>query len=688
MTFVADRYKTASTWILNPRLFWLGRDLQDFLQLNPRGYWVYTTDYRDVLSPAIQSKIDENKSIYTKLEINSPSNLWQLYADGFIIDNIFTKLTSLRSPKPQSWLFRNLYSEEFLRAWLASDSIMSNEPTEDNTSYGKFIEQLLERISRSRSTNSKLSLQSSSWKYIFITSLPELIINRNRLKSFISIDNDALYMNDGLREVFDVNQHPSIQSVTHELLPPTLINPDWLYTVGWYDLWAGPQSLNKQSPSGVVGQHDCTFCSAGKVYCSSCDSGQVECGECGGDYYTYCENCSDGWVECDSCDGNGQQLCDDCDGEGKVDCDDCNGAGDLECEECEGRAELTQCPACEGTGWEGPLGHANICGECDGEGETDAFPCPTCEAGRVDCTNCDEDGQVECGECGGDGQTECTECEGEGGEPCEAWGCEAGNIYCEYCESSDDRGYQECGDCEGYYERGDCPQMHYEQIWGESIDSSLQNLVTKNGRQRKLDNLMANVNLLPTENTSINLLQEVYGDVRFEFKTMAEIWAKFLKIMKQESQESIYFFNPTKNGITIQYASFSYDETVEFILGDLLVLTRRMIESVYEGDTDYLYNVKPHTGTNKIDRQIRVGKFQKVSNIGLSRAQKDFLTLFGIQVEDEDLKYWTSFWSYYYDCLDPLGEIVNWGGISSEFKFLVGTSSSSSKIITFNHPKG
>jgi len=687
MTFVADRYTTASTWILNPRLFWLGRDLQEFLQLNPRPAWSYSSDYRAVLSPSIQAKIDENKSIYTELELNSPSNLWQVFADGFILDNIFTKLNSLKSPKSKSWLFRNVYSEEFLRSWLASDAIVSNEPTEDNTSYGKFIEQLLERISRGGSSNLKLSLQSSSWKFIFITSLPDLFINRSRLKSFISIDNEALYMNDGLSEVVDVGQHPSIQSVTHELLPPNMVNPDWLYTVGWYDLWAGPQSLN--NPSGVVGQHDCIFCSAGDIYCSSCDSGQSECGECGGDYYSYCGDCDEGWIQCNECDGDGQQLCDDCDGEGQVDCDDCNGAGDVECEECEGTAELTQCPACEGTGWEGGSSNEamdNTCGECEGEGETDAFPCPTCEAGRIECPeSCDEDGQVECNECDGDGQNTCTNCDGDGGSYCERYECNDGVIYCEYC----DEGYQECGECEGYYEKGTCPQMHYEEIWGESIDSSLQNLVTKNGRRRKLDNLMANVKLLPTENASINLLQEVYGDVRFEFKTMAEIWAQFLKIMKQESQESIYFFNPTKNGITIQYASFSYDETVEFVLGDLLVLTRRMIESVYEGDTEYIYNVKPHTGTNKVDQQIRMRKFQKVSIRGpLSSTQKNFLTLFGIQVETEDLNYWMCFFYYFLDFLEPLGEIINSGRISSDFKFLVGTASNSTKIITFNHPKG
>ena len=698
MTFVADRYKTASTWILNPRLFWLGRDLQDFLQLNPRPVWRYSTDYRAVLSPSMQIKIDETKSIYTELELNPPSNLWQLFADGFIIDDIFPKFNSLRSPKSNNWLFRNVYSEEFLRAWLASDSIISNEPTEDNTSYGKFIEQTLERISRNynkyHNSNHKVRLSSSSWKFIFITSLPDLLIHRSRLNSFITIDNEALYQNDGLSEVVDVDQHPSIQSVTHDLLPPTMINPDWLYTVGWYDLWAGPQSLN--NPSGVVEQHDCIFCSAGNVYCGSCNSGQVECGECGGDYSNYCENCNEGWIECDSCAGDGSQLCDDCDGEGTVDCDDCDGAGDIECEECEGTAELTQCPACEGTGWEGGSSNEardNTCEECEGEGETDAFPCPTCEAGRIECPgSCDDDGQVECGYCDGDGQTTCTDCDGDGGAYCDSYGCDDGYIYCEYCDASDDRGYQECGDCEGYYERGDCPQMHYEQIWGESVDSSLQNVVTKNGRRRKLENLMANLKMLPTENTSINLLQEVYGDVKFEFKTMAEIWTQFLKIMKEDVQESMYFFNPTKNGITIQYASFSYDSNADYILGDLLVLTRRSIESIYEGDTDTIYNVKPSTGINQMNRQIKMKKFSyNTTPIGnITRSGEDFMILFGIQVEDEDLYYWIEFWSYYAKFLEPLVESIEKTNVTNigEFKFLVGTVVNSAKIITLNHPKG
>ena len=690
MTFVADRYQTASTWILNPRLFWLGRDLQEFLQLNLRPHWSYASDYRAVLSPSMQIKIDEQKSIYKELELNPPSNLWQLFADGLIIDNIFPKFNSLRSPKTKNWLFRNVYSEEFLRAWLASESIISNEPTEDNTSYGKFIEQTLERISNYYAKTLNLSLQPSSWKFIFITSLPELLIHRSQLNSFVSIDNEALYQNDRLSDVVDVDQHPSIQSVTHNLLPLTMINPDWLYTVGWYDLWAGPQSLN--NPSGVVEQHDCIFCSAGNVYCGSCDNGQVECGECGGDYTNYCENCNEGWIECESCDGEGQQLCDDCDGEGTVDCDDCDGAGDIECEECEGTAKLTQCPACEGTGWDGGSSNEamdNTCGECEGEGETDAFPCPTCDAGRVACEgSCNGDGKVECNFCDGDGQTTCTDCDGDGGAYCDSYGCDDGYIYCEYCDESDERGYQECGDCEGDYERGDCPQMHYEQIWGESVDSSLQNVVTKNGRRRKLENLMSNLKSLPTENTSINLLQEVYGDVKFEFKTMAEIWTQFLKIMKQDAQESMYFFNPTQNGITIQYASFSYDSNVEFILGDLLVLARRSIESSHEGDTETIYNVKPHTGTNKHDRMIRMKKFTFSRGQLNHRDGADFLTLFGIQVKGEDWYYWMDFWSYYYDFLEPLGEIVNWGGISSDFKFLVGTVVNSAKIITLNHPKG
>jgi hypothetical protein len=702
MTFVADRYKTASTWILNPTFFWLGHDLQDFLQLNERNRWAFSTDYRAVLSPSIQEKIQEKKSIYKQLELTPPRNLWQLLAEGFDIPNtLYPKLANLRSPKSSSWLFRNVYSDDFLRAWLASDAIMSNEPTDDNKSYAKFIEQTLERVSSQRfradgrvlKTNQTIKgIGPSSWHFIFISSLPELIINRNRLNSFITIDNEALYQNDGLSEVVDVDQHPSIQSVTHDLLPPTMINPDWLYTVGWYDLWAGPQSLN--NPSGVVEQHDCIFCSAGKVYCGECENGQVECEECGGDYSNYCENCSEGWIECESCASEGQQLCDDCDGEGTVDCDDCDGAGNVECEECEGTAELTQCPACEGTGWEGGSSNEardNTCGECDGEGETDAFPCPTCFEGRVDCsTNCDEDGQVECGYCDGDGQTTCTECEGDGGAYCDSYGCDEGYIYCEYCDASDDRGYQECGECEGYYERGDCPQMHYEQIWGESIDSSLQNVVTKNGRRRKLENLMANLKMLPTENTSINLLQEVYGDVKFEFKTMAEIWNKFLKVMKQESRESIYFFNPTPNGIMIQYVTFADLLDFEFTLGDLLVLTRRSVDSVYEGDTETLYNRKPRTGINAIDRQIRMKQYREnweqdvIKFRMMPDAESKFRAMFDIRVNDVDLKYWTLFWNNYYSILEPF---VNDEDLK-DFEFLVGTAIDSAKIITFNYPKG
>ena len=712
MAFIADRFQSAASWILNPRLFWLGRDLQEFLQVAlpapPSWRFRYNSfQSREVLSEATQRQIEKINPQLTNLSLRPPTNLWQQMADDISITNTLPKFTGLRSPKPNAWLYRNLYSEGFRRAWIANDAVMSNLPVEDNLSYAKFTIDLIEMKNWAHNygpllKSSQVSINPNSYEQIMITSLPDFIISRSRLKGFISVENESIYNNDGLADVFDMSVHPSLQSATHDLLPRTMLNPDWLYSLGWYDLWAGSKSVH--NPSGVANQHDCNFCSAGTIFCPDCDSGSNECGECGGGYYYDCEDCNGGYIECQSCDGDGTQSCDDCDGEGTVDCDDCDGAGDVECEECEGTAELTQCPACEGTGWEGSSSNEamdNTCGECEGEGETDAFPCPTCEAGRVECPgSCDEDGQVECNSCDGDGRLSCTSCGGDGGSYCERYDCNDGVIYCEYCEE----GYQECGECEGQYEQGSCPQLVYEEVWSESIDSSLMQVVTRNGRENKLQTLMSRVRPLPLNDSTLNLVTEVYGDLKFDFLTMKQIWNRFLKVMKQQNSEALYFFNPVRSGVVIQYATpQSCQDEVQYTLGQLKLENRRIIESWWEGNEQQISNVKTRTGENALDRLITLQRYAYETpasphNISIGNS---FLSIFDIQVEPVDLVYWQSFWTRYSDFLRPLQYLATSSNISiaalapaldskqiKEFKFVLGSSAQMSSIISLNYPKG
>lgn len=719
MTFVADRFQSAASWILNPRLFWLGRDLQEFLQVTAPAQPSWRFRYnsfqpREVLSEATQQQIEKITPQLTNLSLRPPTNLWQQMADDIKITNTLPKFTGLRSPKPTSWLYRNLYSDEFRRAWITADTpqtVMSNLPVEDNLPYANFTIELLNNPQNYGRYGKKFSITPNGFEQILITSLPDFIISRSRLKGSISVENESIYNNDGLADVFDMSVHPSLQSATHDLLPRTMLNPDWLYSLGWYDLWAGAKSVH--NPSGVANQHDCNFCSAGTVFCSYCEEGYNECGECGGSYYWDCEDCNGGYIECQSCDGDGTQSCDDCNGEGTVDCDDCEGAGDVECEECEGTAELTQCPACEGTGWEGGSSNEardNTCSECDGEGETDAFPCPTCEAGRVECPGpCDEDGQVECNYCDGDGETTCTSCGGDGGSYCEAYECNDGVIYCEYCEE----GYQECSECEGQYEQGSCPQRVYEEVWGESIDSSLLQVVTRNGRENKLQTLMSRVRPLPLNDSTLNPVTEVYGDLKFDFLTMKQIWNRFLKVMKQQTSEALYFFNPVRSGVVIQYATpKSCQDDVQYTLGQLKLENRRTIESWWEGDEQQITNVKTRTGENVQDRQITLQRYayetpassRRYTSSGfkaLGGAINSFLSIFDIQVEPVDLVYWQSFWTRYSDFLRPLQYLATSSNISiaalapaldskqiKEFKFVLGSSAQMSSIISLNYPKG
>ena len=536
--------------------------------------------------------------------------------------------------------------------------------------------------------------------------MPDFIISRSRLKGSISVENESIYNNNGLANVFDMSVHPSQQSATHDLIPRTMLNPDWLYSLGWYDLWAGPRSALQS----LQNMHDCNFCSAGTVFCPDCEEGHNECGECGGSHYWDCEDCNGGYIECQSCDGDGTQLCDDCNGEGSVDCTMCENEGTNDCEACNGTASLTECPDCEGTGWEGGSANEaqdNECEECAGEGETSPYDCPSCEEGQVECEyGCNEEGQVDCDNCEGEGQLTCSECDGDGGGYCERYECNDGVIYCEYCVE----GYQECSECEGHYEQGSCPQQVYEEVWGESIDSSLLQLVTRNGRENKLQTLMSLVRPLPLKDSTLNPVTEVYGDLKFDFLTMKQIWNRFLKVMKQQKSEALYFFNPVRSGVVIQYATpQSCQDDIQYTLGQLKLENRRTIESWSEGDEQQISNIKPRTGENVQDRQIALQRYsyetpesrRRSTSVAGEPQGNSFLSIFDIQVEPADLVYWQAFWTRYRDFLRPLQYLATSSNISiaalapaldskqiKEFKFVLGSSAQVSSIISLNHPKG
>jgi hypothetical protein len=713
MTFIADRFQSAASWILNPRLFWLGRDLQEFLQVTAPAQptWRYRYNSfqpREVLSEATQQRIEKITPQLTNLSLRPPTNLWQQIADDISINNTLPKFTGLRSPKPTSWLYRNLYSDEFRRAWITTDTVMSNLPVEDNLPYAKFIVDTISKGDKYGRYGKNFSITSNNFEQIIITSLPDFIISRSRLKGSISVENESIYNNNGLADVFDMSVHPSQQSATHDLIPRTMLNPDWLYSLGWYDLWAGPRSVH--NPSGVANQHDCNFCSAGTVFCPDCEEGYNECGECGGSHYWDCEDCNGGYIECQSCDGDGTQLCDDCDGEGSVDCTMCENEGTNDCEACNGTASLTECPDCEGTGWEGGSANEaqdNECEECAGEGETSPYDCPSCEEGQVECEyGCNEAGQVDCDNCEGEGQITCSECDGDGGSYCERYECNDGVIYCEYCEE----GYQECSECEGHYEQGSCPQKVYEEVWGESIDSSLLQLVTRNGRENKLQTLMSLVRPLPLKDSTLNPVTEVYGDLKFDFLTMKQIWNRFLKVMKQQKSEALYFFNPVRSGVVIQYATAqSCEDDIQYTLGQLKLENRRTIESWSEGNEQQISNVKTRTGENVKDRQIALQRYsyetpassRRYTSVAGEPQGNSFLSIFDIQVDPADLVYWQAFWTRYRDFLRPLQYLATSSNISiaalapaldskqiKEFKFVLGSSAQVSSIISLNYPKG
>ena len=67
----------------------------------------------------------------------------------------------------------------------------------------------------------------------------------------------------------------------------------------------------------------------------------------------------------------------------------------------------------------------------------------------------------------------------------------------------------------------------YENIWKESIDTTIMRNYDEKSqgktRQKALTELLSIVRPLPTSQGDFNILQEVYGNISFEFLTMNEI---------------------------------------------------------------------------------------------------------------------------------------------------------------------
>jgi len=484
------------------------------------------------------------------------------------------------------------------------------------------------------------------------------------------------------------------------MMPKTLINPSWLKIIGWTDLFS-----KELSPSDVS-NHQCQYCDSGELYCRDCDEGYVECGECGGNYYWNCDECSEGWVECDDCGGDGKQFCDDCDGIGSVDCSMCENEGTNDCEVCGGTGSLTECLDCGGTGWENGVANEaqdNECEECTGEGEVPSYDCLDCEEGQVRCEyGCNDEGQVDCDYCDGDGETTCNECDGDGGSDCEAYGCYDGTITCEYC----DEGGYECSECSGDWEFGKCTNLAFEKSFNETLTTAITrlqpkffsriqsqttgstSLETPLRRPDLLQTVLDRVRPVTTPDEPFNLLEEVYGaGVRFEFLTLAEIWRRFLAIMKQNEQSTAYFFYPTEFSINLGVATSYTTDDYEIQLAKLNYDTTSTMTLFQDwGETSWYPKGQGQVTNHQRVDLVAVSSSELENSSRLSIGD-EFQKKFNISVFADDEPYWNLFWTHYGEGIVGLDNLVPLN-VSADFKFLFASSRHGSLIRALNYPKG
>ena len=752
MGFIQDRFQETARWILNPRVFWNGFQLSSYLEsegtlstfeLNSLRHAQYdwrrhldlVTNFEEVLI------LDKLSDTLTAIANSPPTTFWELKTNHHkswnpklsspdLVLPGFSLLSSNRS-KPK--LLRNIYSNDTLQAWIHSNNnaaveSMSNEPTNlpttyINTNYADWITRMLYCVNvgvKERTIElihtMKSKIENNSTNMLLITSLPNFLISKSIMIS--DFPEDELGLPDNTDDMeFNLSISPGKQYQTFDLLPPILINPQWLHITGWADLWTG--TLPTQTFITTMNHSaTCRFCIDSNVECETCEEGLTECAECGGTHHSYCDSCDEGWIDCETCD-NGNLDCSECGGNRTTECQTCEGNGVQECltDGCES-GQTTVCELCEGTGWEDDI-RTTECNACEGEGSVDARDCTTCEGeGTRPCDNeCDE-GLEDCGTCDGEGTITCPDCDGDGGESC-AEGCDEGVFYCQYCEE----GFYTCGECNGDYEFGSCSMNVYENIWKESIDTTIMRNYDEKSqgktRQKALTELLSIVRPLPTSQGDFNILQEVYGNISFEFLTMNEIWERFLPVMKEVSDSKLYFFNPTPLGISIVYATSN-------VLAHLDWNIRSSTTIYHDGDESQIIGNTHNKDRFRLpfiqDRTLNVKQIRRpIESIEMGGFGLEFRTQFNIECSSEDLIYWNLFWNQFSNMLHPLmGTLLksaDSSGVSygvgrmnndyfevvagvpvdtiptpteklSNFKFLLGTSSSTVPIVALNYPKG
>tara|TARA_R110000782_G_scaffold2116_3_gene8402 strand:+ start:78 stop:2321 length:2244 start_codon:yes stop_codon:yes gene_type:complete len=747
MGFIQDRFQETARWILNPRVFWNGFQLSSYLEsevtlslfeLNSLKHAQYdwrrhldlVTNFEEVIV------LDKLSDTLTTIANSPPTTFWELKTNhhkswnpklGYP-DYVLPGFSLLSSNRSKPKLLRNIYSNDTLQAWIHSNNnaaveSMSNEPTIENGNYANWIARMLYCLNVSESApgrhNQTYKLENNSTNILLITSLPNFLISKSTMIS--DFPEDELGLPDNTEDMeFNLSVSPGKQYQTFELLPPILINPQWLHITGWADLWTGTLPRTQTFITTMNHSSTCRFCVDGTVACETCEEGYNECPECGGAHHSYCDNCEQGWIDCETCD-NGTLDCSDCLGDGTTVCQTCEGNGVQEClaDGCEA-GQKTVCELCEGTGWEDDT-RTTECNSCEGLGSVEARDCTTCEGeGTRPCDNeCDE-GQEDCGTCDGDGTVICPDCDGDGGESCEE-GCDEGIFYCQYCEE----GYSSCDECEGDYEFGSCSMNVYENIWNESIDTTIMRNYDEKSqgktRQNALTELLSIVRPLPTSQGDFNILQEVYGNISFEFLTMTEIWKRFLLVMQENIDKKLYFFNPTPLGISIVYATSDVLAHLDWNIRSSTTIyhdgdERQIIGNTHNKDRFMLPFIPDRTLTTAPIRKPIENFVESEKSGGL-----EFRTQFNIECSSEDLIYWNLFWNQFSNMLHPLmGTLLkraDSSGVSygvgrmnndyfevsagvpidtiptpteklSNFKFLLGTSSSTVPIVALNYPKG
>ena len=744
MSFIGDRYEIMASWILNPRQMWRGRDLEQYLQdieggLPPPPATPYLYYGRRQSTDKNLEQIENSEEITTTLQaLTSPSipSLWagvmNLGMEPFTRLNAYPLFNTFSSSSSKRKKFyRNPYTSSLIDALETSDKwpTMSNTISLSNRELAAFIDNNLNQppvwkanyplrglqnwssVSR-RGKSYRASLNTNSVAAFLVTSLPNFLLARTEIKSLFDDPDDVSLPQDAneIGPKFEAGVELIEQDMFYHLLSKTFVNPSWLKVTGWTELMSSSETTS------------CQYCDNSTLYCMECEEGYSECSECGGSYTWSCEECDDGWVECSTCDGTETVDCEACEGSGQEDCTMCDNEGTNDCEECNGTAILTECPFCEGTGWEGGSANEaqdNECEECAGEGETSPYDCPSCEEGQVECEyGCDGEGQVDCEACDGDGETTCTSCDGEGGSSCEAYGCYDGTIYCEYCEE----GYNQCGECGGDYDWGSCTYCTYTELsGGESVETGLTKLQPRiwdklqrqrgliqlnppRTRRSLLKSLLARKQSFNLPDGEFDLMKEVYGDdIKFEMLTVREIWKRFLNVMKNNERRTNYFFCPKEHGVDLLVTTnYHLDDSI-FSLATLgFHVMNAMPRFTWSGDTDVLagtygglsnnryLSIKTYTGgifdnEEQFPFKVSASEFE---------AGAEFRAKFGISIQPRlqgnpmtlEEASWNIFWREYKATLQSIASKS--GSLIQNFKFLFGSSRSDSFIRALNYPKG